>query len=321
MIVWVDDRLFAGPERHLDRLALLRNIAWRRHTLIVSEHPNDRRGFRRHPFFDAWRATLPIPLQTEIGILQEQLHWISPNAVTRGTTRLLVAENAPEPPAHGCHVTLKEAVRAVSEPLHILVENQISDAAFLRRVMPPAWREKLEKWERGGEIRYGNGGGITVMANLVDYHKLDDNAKLMFGLPAAVWRLLHFIIYDHDGNFANLPGEGARKLEKSCENAAMSTRSHRLERRDQEHYLPHEALREIVELRTPPKDKKNMLEKLGAHMQNNDRYFAKLPACGEGSFFKNGFLYTDIAWSDDWFEQDGAWPEMTRLAENIAAAL
>lgn len=322
MIVWLDDALFGNPARDMDRLALLRNAALRGHTLIISTSPDAPWGNRPCPNFDSWLARLPDRLRGEVLDVRERTDRVSANAVTRGASRVLVCDRDPGTKHRGCRLSLDDAVRALEQPLFLLVENKINDAAFLRRIMPPPWRARIEAWERRGELRFEHGGGAPVMATLVDFHRDDDNAKLAFGLPADVWRLVHFIVYDHDGDAADRPGEQSRSLERSCGWADMVERSHRLQRRDLEHYLPEEALREIVERKIDDAERRSrLLEEIDKHMEQGDaRHFA--PWDPLGRIFKNAFTGNDVpAWPDDWFGRDGAWPEMTQLAERIAAAI
>ncbi len=321
MIIWVDDLIFAHGARDVDRLALLRNAATRRHTLIVSNDPADAHPSRSSPAFDLWHEGLSDRLRREVGLLRSRLALVSGNAVARGATRLLVSERTARPVAAGCWVTTEEAVRAVGLPTCVLVENAINDRQFLRRAMPPLWRERLDVWERGGLMRYENGGGNSVMAQLVEFFAEDENARKAFGLPAALWRLVHVLVYDHDGTTAQEPGEGARRLDNACRRAGLD-HVHMLHRRDQEHYLPVEAMRAIVQLHvTNPADRERLLVEIDALAKGGSaRQFADLPRLGRNPYFKNRFGEA-IPWSDEWFQRDEAWPEMTLLAEKIAAAI
>jgi hypothetical protein len=324
VIVWLDDALFATLGRDLDRLALLRNAALRRHTLIISASPDAPWGYRPRPNFDSWLDRLSERLRREVLLVRERTDRVSANAIARGAMRVLVSGRDLDETHQGCRLSLEDAVRALAQPLFILVENQINDAAFLHRIMPPLWRARFEAWERHGELRYENGGGLPVIGALVNFHCDDDNARLAFGLPAAVWRLVHFIVYDHDGKTRDCPGEQSRGLERSCDSADMGDRSHRLQRKDPEHYLPVEALRGIVERRViDPNNRSRLLAYIDSQEAQGDaRHFASLPALGKRQIFKNAFAEEAAAdWADDWFERDGAWPEMTRLAERIAAAI
>lgn len=319
MIVWMDDALFAGDiARDLDRLALLRNAELRRHTLIVATSPDVPWGARRSPRFDAWLAALPDRLRAEVTMLRERSDRVSVNAVVRGATRVLVSATDLSTQHSGCWLSLEDAVRAVAQPLHIIVEHQIHDAAFLRRVMPPVWRQKLEDCERRGELRYENGGGLPVMTAMVEFFCQDDKARLAFGLPAELWRLVHFLVYDHDGDQTEVPGPDSQRLERSCVRAGMASRHYRLKRRNQENYVPIEAMQQIANTRiTDPEDRARLIGDIDAHAAMGEgRYFQKLEC------FKNEFATPSASnWLDRWFEEDGAWPEMTDLAERIASAL
>jgi hypothetical protein len=188
--------------------------------------------------------------------------------------------------------------------------------------MSPRWRRKLKQWEENGQLRYENGGGINSMKRIVDFHAQDNNARLAFGLPANLWWLTHFVIYDHDGDVVDRPSDSSRKVEKSCKKAYAQNRCHRLERRTQENYLPKEAMQAIAKDRlTDAKDREKMLNLIEQHCeQNQDCHFVKVPQLGKEAFFKNEFA-KGASWPEKWFEDDDAWPEMTMLAEKIAAAM
>lgn len=209
-----------------------------------------------------------------------------------------------------------------AEPL--LLENQINDAAFLRRVMPPVWRKQLEAWERRGELRYEHGGGLPIMKAMVEFFCQDDHARLAFGLPAALWRLVHFLIYDHDGDRAETPGEGSSLLEGACDRAGMKNHHYRLKRRNQENYLPIRAVRQIVDKEiSDPTNHKRLTEKIDAYAaMGKEKHFENLESYLKA--FKNAFataIPSASSWPDDWFEDDDVWPEMTDLAERIASAM
>lgn len=323
MIVWMDDALFADSHRDLDRLALLRNAARRRHTLIVSTSPAAPWSARTAPSFDTWAAAWPDGLRSELKLIRERLSIVSVTTLTRGAKRVLVCDRDPGPEHVGCRLSLEDAVRALSLPLHVLIEHQIHDAAFLRRILPPVWRTRFAEWERRGELRYEHGGGLSVMSALVKFHCKDESARLAFGLPAEIWRLVHFIICDHDGNRPDTPGPDSGELGRTCDAADLAGRWYRLERCKQEHYLPIPALRAIVEEQiTDPNARERMTENINAHAAKGDlRHFDPLPELGNTAFLKKAFMTASGEWPDQWFEEDGAWPEMTRLAERIASAM
>lgn len=323
MVFVVDDALFDGRSRDVDLLALFRSAAQLRHTLLFASIPVSLAVSPRRdsPSFARWLAALPNRLQSEVKLLQERCARINAATIAVGNNWIIVSRDVCTV-ANACRLTLEQAVRAAAEPLHLMVENQINDAAFLRRVLPPAWRQRFEDWESAGQLRYQNGGGLPVMISLVQYFTDDANSRRSFGLPGAVWKLVHFLIYDHDGDEPDRPGDAAGNLQRCCRDLGMERRNHMLARRDQEHYLPPEALREIVakRLHTRPQERDDLLQKIEQHCKDDNRHFAPLPKLGNEPFFKNEFS-TGLPWSDRWFAGDGAWPEMTRLAERIAAAI
>ncbi|MCI5166469.1 MAG: hypothetical protein D3903_10305 [Candidatus Electrothrix sp. GM3_4] len=266
MIIWVHDVLFSKERHDLDLLTLFRNVADRRHTLLIATHPNAPRHRRAAPCFDQWLETLPASLQSKVRLIRKQVQGISANASVRNTTRLLVAARKLPDGVEDCEISLAEAVRAAAQPLYLLVEDQINDAAFLRQVMSPRWRRKMEQWEKNGQLRYENGGGIDSMRRLVKFYAQDEKARLAFGLPTKLWWLTHFIIFDHDGDVAERPSASSKDVMKLCKNANLLNRCHRLERRTQENYIPKEAMQVIAEYRlTDVKDREKMLDLIDHH--------------------------------------------------------
>ena len=317
VIVWVNDALFADDTRDVDRVALLRGAARRRHTLFVSSDARAARAERRHPAFEVWRAGLPERRRAEVDALGERLAMVSATTSTLGAERLLVSRT--DPRLRGLWLTIDEAVRAVELPTFVLVENVINDRAFLLRAMPPRWRTLLASWEQRGLLRFEHGGGNDSLRVIVERFTDDGHAFAAFGLPSRVWCRVHVAIYDHDGDRSDAPSMSARRLHACCEGRMAH---HRLLRRDQEHYLPAQALKRIIDERvTDAADAARLAADVDAHVSKGDaRHFVPLPKLGKDPFFKGEFA-SSATWPDAWFRDDGAWPEMTSIAEKIAAAL
>lgn len=329
MILWLDDDLFAAKVADVDLVTLLRQAAMRRHTLVISDDPNAMWS-KMHPAFTLWRSGLPARLGREVDHLCECLRHVASNMITRGRARpLWITQRDFEfKHAQQCQLKMDDAVRAVALPLYVLLENQINDAAFLRRVMPPLWRNKLAYWERQGELRYMQGGGITELAKMIDFHTDDQRSRQVFGLPAKVWQLLHFVIHDHDGIHTSQLGEGAVKVAKAINAADMAAHSHCLWRRAQENYLPHIILETIAKFRlTDDSSRTQMLEDIAQYFSQAKeiQQFGVLPRIKDSKapYFKGEFARYENheMWRDEHFEADGVWPEMTILAEAIAAAM
>lgn len=343
MIIWMDDALFSGENRYVDCIAILRNAANRHHRLMISDNPLSSPFSKEFvsPYFDIWLAKLSDFMQVEINHLLDTLKLGGDgDAVSFGLSkRLLITERdvdikAKVNIAKSCFVDFKSAAQAVSLPLHILVENQINDAAFLRRVMPPKWRARLEKLEGDGLLRYVQGGGITEIKKLIQFHFDDDNALKVFGLSSEVWKLLHFIIYDRDidNNNKNKPSKDSSDIKDLCNNEGMMHRNHQLERRAQENYIPLELLKHIEEnedyFRTK-EDRADFSTKLSEYAQKPlaDRYLFDMKELTKKNLGKNHLkkVFTDNmleeVWQDKWFEKDGSHEEMEKLAQSIVAAM
>ncbi len=317
--------LFSEDVCSVDCISLLRGAAARRHTLIISDSPNSPWESRQYKNFDNWQTTLSERLQTEVRLLIDRLSIVSANSATMGSPDWLLISNRDwSSLGRGCQIGMQDAIRAVSLPLHVMVENQINDGAFLRLAMPIAWQKKLEQWERNGELRFSQGGGNSELGNLIEYHSDDDRARLAFGLPSKVWKLLHFVIYDHDGTQSNQPGEGAVRLRRICDQYEMKHRNHMLERRTQENYIPLEALSLIVSSRAGDVDRGKMANDVATHFSKGSlRHFEQLPRIGKDPFFKNEFSKNHdwLPWKIEWFQSDGSWIEMRWLAEKIAMSM
>lgn len=327
MIIWVDDLIFREGSRDADRVALLRNAAARRHTLIVSADPDTSKNMRSAPHFDAWLRTLNARLSRELQVIRERLHLVSAQALAYGAGRILVSARELPESVPGCQLTLEEAVRAVALPTYLLVENALNDRAFLLQTMPPVWRDRLKKWENSGMLRFEHGGGNSEAEKIIRRFQDDNYSRQAFGLPARVWLLVHCVVYDHDGGSDDFPGTGSKSLELSCKNAGIHARSHRLCRKDQEHYLPKQALMSLLPDRGMSEAQRaTAAERISEHFDRGPRrHFDELRLSDDGrdafsNTFKNKFE-APINWSDDWFQQDGAWPEMARIAEIIAASV
>lgn len=320
MIVWVDDEIFSKTVRDVDLIALLRVAALRRHSLIISQYIGQSYSQRASPHFASWLKTLPARIFSEVDMLHSRFRMISANSVTHGSGfSIAVSPIQRDFDKKICYLGVSEAIRALALPLHIMVENQINDGAFLRAVIPPIWIKRIEDWERTGELRFVQGGGNAEIARLVEYHSVDERSKKAFGLPSRVWNLSHFVVYDHDGHSENSPGEGAVKLDRIC---VPLVGSYRLRRKTQEHYLSISALERIVNSRvTDVATRKQLLQEISNYSELGQlRYFAKLPQIGENIFFKNEFSKRDDWSGEVWLEEDVT-KEMTELAERIASAV
>lgn len=301
MIFWVEDALFEEhATRDVDRIALLRGATNRRHTLIISDSP-ERLHFRMkaqyQTHFRRWVGGLSEQLQKEILFLEESLRWVSANASTRGAERVHVRVVPREDEGVLC-LGFQDAIHLAGLPLSCLVENVVNDPIFLRRCMPPAWREQLEAWEKAGLFQFEHGGGLGNIGQIVKAFGEQD-----------VWRLTHAIVFDHDGKDKNKPSQQSLDLMEEIKKRGLRQRAHRLQRKKQENYIPPQAMQ--------------LMSRGGAvttflKHDPEERRFREVP-----KVCKNGFSKFDakIEWDDAWFDEDGCWPEMKEIAELLAAAM
>lgn len=328
-----------GGARAADLIALLRNAAVRDHTLWVVEDPAGTE-IVESVVFDAWMERLQPPLREEIRWVREALRRLRPHAVTRGAVVIAVGERPAAP--RWTWLDLGSAIRLASMPLLLMVEDGLSDAAFLRCVMPPRWRKKLDEWERDGVIRFEHGGGVSGMKRLVQYIASGHSPDPL-GLGAEAWKAAHFLICDRDTQENGKLGSGAAQLSSELHRHNMQSRLHILKRHSQESYLPPEILRKLVEERTSSESQDEMRKHLHQHLALKDdkRHQRKLPKLSGNDWFKNVFLKAESDWrercerdgsgdemharaktSSDWreaLESDGSGDEMRALAETIAA--
>ena len=83
-------------------------------------------------------------------------------------------------------------------------------------------------------------------------------------------------------------------------------------------------MRQIVDTEiSDPANQKQLIEKIDTYASmGEEKHFENLEKYLKA--FKNAFstaIPSASSWPDDWFEDDGAWPEMTDLAERIASAM
>lgn len=326
MIFLLSGNLFASNQgKGIDLLALLRGAALRGHSVLVVDDPFGSSSIESREF-ESWVARLSIELQREVAWLRERVRRIPPNAVTRGATTIAVtAPVASNQVTQRIVLNLTEAIRLATLPLFVLVENGLSDAAFVRRTMPPRWRRKIREWEIAGLVRFEHAGGIGEMKRLVEHCSADGTTSDPLGLGPHSWRASHFLLCDRDSQDQNgKPSKESGELQRACVRAKMKDQLHILSRRDQESYLPEEALRAIVATKTGKNERDGMLTALEAHLAiGNARHQTPLPKVGDTSWFKSAFFQfeSSIHWDDVWFERDGSDPEMVDLAEAIAAFL
>ncbi|HMV67087.1 MAG TPA: hypothetical protein PKA64_09565 [Myxococcota bacterium] len=242
-----------------------------------------------------------------MGLLLDALHRISAAAVTRGAADVIVRPSASSP-----DLDPDQAVRLASLPLFVLVENAISDAAFLDRATPAPWRDRLRGWLREGAVVFEHAGGVDEIPRMIDRHGAAE-APSAFGLGPDAWRARHIVLIDRDTSADGGLGRGARRVVRACAEREMADRLHVLQRPTIECYLPVPALRAIADACDP--DSRARLEPAIAARAAGADYE---PIRRERAF-KNAFLDDALPWHAGWFRADGSADELIEIVEKIAA--
>lgn len=230
MLVVLDARLFEDPQvRELELLELLGQCIRRRHHGVVTDPLLDADS---PPQVVRWLAQQKPSIGAE---LRRYLVEVAPDLAASwgaGKRRVRVEPrqrsrwDGPVPV-----LTLSDALRLVTRHLGLLVEDRISDFAFLRAAAPPQWRDALDQARAEGSVEPEHGGGLSRMkARILDAVTAPDPVE-----RARLW-----VMCDGDRRAPDEPNADSEALVEAC----RSTESpwpipcQQLRRRSIENYLP-----------------------------------------------------------------------------------
>jgi hypothetical protein len=129
-------------------------------------------------------------------------------------------------------MSLDAALRFLTQPLDVVVEDSLSDGAFLRAVADPHQRRALDKALEKQWLRFDNGGGIpNMLRRLKDQEAQQERTRRSF------W------IFDSDALAPGLPAPESQQLAGLCRRKRVTF--HQLGRRSAESYLPVPVLTEV----------------------------------------------------------------------------
>ena len=131
------------------------------------------------------------------------------------------------------------ALKFLSQPFTIFVENRRNDSAFLRATATGWRKQKLEQLLNQDWIKFEAGGGLGEILKYV---------KEISKQPEKYQR--HFVLFDSD---ALEPDKPSQQSESVVTNCGQSVYFHRLRRRAIENYLPLAALWEWTKIHKPKK--------------------------------------------------------------------
>jgi hypothetical protein len=124
---------------------------------------------------------------------------------------------------------LDKAVKFLSSPFTILVENRRNDKAFLEAIATGWRRERLQKLLANHFIEFNGGGGIGEVKKWVE-EIADVSAK----------RHRSFALFDSDAPQPQQPSQQSQEVVETCQKTAIPY--HQLQRRAIENYLSLESL-------------------------------------------------------------------------------
>lgn len=221
MNVLVEDALFADPGLKRELLDLL---------LLGLSHPHHHMQIEppEGPSLRAWQETQTDPALAEWAqqVFDQgiKLEAESPSLATLHVVHKL------RPEAVGQALRLSDALAWLRQPLSVLVEDVVSDGAFLRAVALGPWRERLFQMLAEGHLKLVHGGGTGSMRRQLEVQ------LARAPLPPRTFVLCDSDVLDPDNQHLN----GSARLAHFC--TERGVHCHRLQRRSIENYLPLPAL-------------------------------------------------------------------------------
>lgn len=295
---------------------------------ILAEDEDDLR-------FQEWMEQLPAPLREGCRVafdagLEEEAREPSRFAIH------VVAETSSDWTAMPPRLTLRDALAFMETTFSVLVEDNISDRAFLLAMATPEQRLWLEARENKTWLRFEHGGGVGSMSRRVVGYKQEP-------LPEA--RV--FVIFDSDALCPGVPGSDSETLRETCEEPPPLPH-HRLRRRASENYLPREILHQYVEKPHAHRPRRRATFQAFARLRDDQRHhfnmkkgfrgdarnhrasagdlYAGIPpedlaALGDGFGPEVGALFAREPIAEHLLQADGGWAEMNPIVCSIIAML
>lgn len=287
------------------------------------------------PRFQQWMQELPRPLREACRVAFDA----GLEAEAREPSRFVihvVAEPLSDWTARPPRLMLRDALAFLTTTFSLLVEDHVSDRAFLLAMATPEQRRWLEEREKNGWLRFENGGGVRAMRRPVLGYKEE---------PLAEARV--FVLFDSDALRPGVPGADSEALWASCEEPPRLER-HRLRRRASENYLPREVLKKHVEKPHPQREARKTLflafdglrddQRFHFNMKKGLRGDARNTEADAGDLYsalstedkkalEKGFgsdigkLFGIVPIDEHLLQSDGGWAEMNPIVCSIIAML
>jgi hypothetical protein len=223
VIVTIEESVFASPRVDpLLLLGLLRHGFEGRHILLTQPL------FRKNPRLEAWlKERDPLIQEMSMEALARSLS-ASSSASTRVEVRV-EARDQSHWEGRLPLLTAEDAALLLGMPLHLVLEDRLTDKYFLLCVLPEPRRTELRRALARGWCRVEHGGGVDNMRRYVESLKREHAERLR------TW-----LMFDSDAPVQGVPSQKSKLLQTDCEEQSLP--HHQLQRRSIENYLPPEAL-------------------------------------------------------------------------------
>jgi hypothetical protein len=206
-------------------------------------------------------------------------------------------------------LSLRDALEFLNTTFSLLVEDNVSDRAFLLAMATPEQRRWLEECEKKGWLRFENGGGVQAMRRPVLAY------KKMFFPEARV-----FVLFDSDALRPGVPGKQSEDVRASCEEPPRLAHC-QLRRRASENYLPREILRQHTERPHPKIEANKTLYVAFARLREDQRFHFNMKKGfrGDSRNIKAdaGDLYAALSPEDQKTLQKGFGPDLGKLFGSV----
>lgn len=223
MIVTLEDSLFAASGLNpLLLLSIFRHGFEGRH-IVLTDHPSP----NKNPHFQAWLAGRDRHVRDFVTAALDRGLRAYSNATTVVKVRVADRKQSHwegQPPS----LSLDDAAFLMALPLHVVLEDRLSDKHFLLCVLPRPKKEELQRAFARGWCRAEHGGGLGSMRRYI---------KSVAHEPAE--RLRTWLLFDRDTEVSGEPSLQSRLVKTDCEKHSLP--HHQLSRRSIENYLPPQA--------------------------------------------------------------------------------
>jgi hypothetical protein len=255
------------------------------------------------PAVAAWLAEQSRGLREEVTFAVKfsvEVEALEPSLTRVDVGRFATTDFATDP----IKLRIEDAHPFLEEPLSLLLEDAITDRAFLLKMFTQQERDAFQKRLARGFVRIDHGGGLDSMQKRV----LEKRAN-------ASNRYKLWLLFDSDALQPGQPGTASERLRLMCSDIPH----YRLSRRFMESYLPPEALGAWARQGPNPQERHRRFALLDAfvRMRPEQRHHFNMKAGFENDANRkdalSGTLYDDVPQKDKLVLRRGFGPKIKDL--------